>query len=352
MALSRPTYATRETLARATDVKASARMDAQLDDALEAGAESVDALCRRVFFPQTATRYFDWPGPQGGRGWVLRLNQHELISVSSLVAGGVTIGAGDYFLRPDDGPPYRRVEIDLDSSAAFASAGTHQRAIAISGEYGHRNATTPAGALAEALDGSETGVDITDSSLVGVGDLLICDSERALVTGKSWLDTGVNIDAGDSLASNMADQSITVSSTSGAPAAGETILIDSERMLVVDVAGTTVTVKRAVDGTTLAAHSGGADIYAPRTLTVVRGATGTTAATHSTSTALARHAAPGLVRTLNLAEAIAYGQQHAAGWARTAGAGDTLRTVAPEGLPRLREQVATAVGRQALHRAV
>lgn len=354
MALSRPTYATRETLARATDVRASAHMDAQLDDALEAGAEAADALCHRTFYPQTATRYFDWPPPQTSRSWVLWLDADELASVTTLTAGGTTISASDYFLEPNrSGPPYNRVEIDLDSSAALASAGTHQRAVAIAGVYaGCRLNTTPAGALAEALDASETGVDVTDSSVVGVGDLILCDSERMLVTGKTMLDTGVDIDAGDSLTASKADESITVSTTTGMPAAGETILIDSERMLVVDVAGSVVTVKRAYDGTTLAAHSAAASIYAPRTLTVVRGSVGTTAASHSTSTALTRHAAPGLVRTLSLAEAIAYGQQHAAGWARTAGAGDPLRAIAPEGLPKLREQVYAAHGRKARMRSV
>lgn len=359
MALSRPTYATREQLARATDTRATARMDAELDAALEAGADSIDGgtariggLLQRRFYPWTGTRYFDWPAPQTSRSWVLRLNQHELISASSVVAGGVTVSSSDYFLRPDDGPPYSRLEIDLDSSAALASAGTHQRAIGITGLWSSSSDTAPAGALAEALDGSETGVDVTDSSAVGVGNVLLVESERMLVTGKTMLDTGVDIDTGDSLTVAKNDVSITVSSTVGAPVAGETILIDSERMLVVDVAGAVLTVQRAADGSLLAAHAAGSSIYAPRTLTVTRGALGTTAAAHSSSTAVSRHIYPGLVRQLNLAEAIAYGQQNGAGWARTAGSGDSARDITPVGLPGLREQAYQAFGRRARHRAV
>jgi hypothetical protein len=48
-------------------------------------------------------------------------------------------------------------------------------------------------------------------------------------------------------------------------------------MLIDDIAGNTLIVKRGWDGTVLAAHTTGATIYAPRTLTVTRGALGTTA---------------------------------------------------------------------------
>lgn len=360
MAVSRPTYATREQLARATDVRASAHMDAQLDDALEAGAEAVDALCHRTFYPTLATRYFPWPPPQTSKSWVLWLDANELASLTTLVAGGTTIASTDYFLEPDTGPPYNRVEIDLSSSAALASGDTHQRAIAITGLWAGCPITHgDVGTLAAAVSSTTaTTISVSNSGTVGVGDIIHPDYggssvyEHMLVTGKTMADTGVNIDAGDSLTASKADVSITVSTTTAMPQVGETILIGSERMLVVDVAGSVLTVIRAYDGTLLAAHAGGADIYAPRTLTVTRGAVGTTAATHTDGATLARHVAPGLVRQLNLAEAIAYGQQNGAGWASTAGSGDTARAVVPEGLPRLRAQVYAKHGRKARTRAV
>lgn len=359
MTITRPTYATIESVRRALDVKWSANQDDQIGRALEAAADSMDGgtgriggLLKRRFYPETDTRYFDWPGESRSRPWRLWLDANELISVTTLTAGGTTIAAADYNLEPNTGPPYNRVEIDLSSSAAFSSGNTHQRAIAITGLWGYAADTVTAGALAEALDASETGVDVTDSSAIGAGDLIKVDSEYLLVTARTMLDTGVNIDAGDSLTAAKNDVSLTVSSSSGAPVAGETILIDSERMLVTDVAGTVLTVVRAYDGTVLAAHSANADIYAPRTLTVTRGAVGSTAATHTTSTAVSRHVSPGLLRSLVVAEAITIGQQDNAGWARTAGSGDNEREVGGRGVASLRAQAVESLGRKARHRAV
>lgn len=345
----RPTYATVEDVKTALDIKYTARADGRIARALEAAADNVDSLCNRRFYHVKETRYKDWPPPQGSRSWVLWLDADELVSVTSLTAGGTTIASTDYLLRPDTGPPYNRIEIDLSSSAAFAAGDTHQRAIAITGVWGYDNHEHAAGALAEALDNSETGVDVTDSSLIGVGDIIRVDNEHMLVTGKSMLDTGVTASA---LTAAKNDVSITASTTTGIPQVGETILIGSERMLVVDAAGTTLTVERAYDGSVLAAHSAASAIWAPRTLIVERGEFGTNSATHTTSTTVYRHVVPGLVRQLALAEAIAILQQDGAGWARQAGSGDNARDVTPVGLPGLRAQVYAAHGRKARHRAV
>ena len=75
---------------------------------------------------------------------------------------------------------------------------------------------------------------------------------------------------------------VTISASGSGFNVGEVILVDSERMLIVDIAGNYLTVKRAWDGSVLAIHSTGADIYTLRLLTVTRGALGTTAGTHDT----------------------------------------------------------------------
>jgi hypothetical protein len=342
-------YATREDVKRALDAAETARNDAQVDRAIESGSRTIEGLTHRRFYPELATRYFPWPNHQHARPWRLWLDQHELISVTTLVAGGTTIPATDYFLEPaNDGPPYTHVEIDLASGSAFAAGSTHQRAIAITGLFGHSADEAPAGALAEALDGSETGVDVTDSSLVGVGTILKCEAERMLVTGRSMLDTGQNSSA---LTASSSDVAIT-GITAGTIKVGEVLLVDSERMLVVDVAGTTLTVKRAWDGSALAAHSGGADIYAPRSLTVTRGALGTTAATHADATALTKHVVPALVRDLAIAEAINQLQQETSGYARVIGEGENAREGTGRSLFDLRRDTITAYGRKARARAV
>lgn len=345
---------TREDVKAAVDIKLTARVDAQVDRAIMGATLIIEGALHRSFIPWHGTRYFNFPAGQYARPWVLWLDQHELASVSSLVSGGVTIAAADYFLEPNgQGPPYNRIEIDQGSSAAFAAGATTQQAIAVTGVFcGCRTDTAAAGALAEALDDSETGVDVTDSSVIGVGDLIMVDSERMVVAEKGMLDTGVDIHASDSLTAQASDVSVTLTTTSGAPVPGEVILIDSERMLVVDAAGTTLTVKRPFDGSVLAAHAAGASVYAPRTLTVTRGARGTTAAAHSLGAAVTRHVVPGLIRQLAVGEAVAMIMQESAGWARTAGSGDNEREVMTRGLGVLREQAYTALARQARIRAV
>lgn len=351
-----PVYATREDVMRALDSKETARNNRQIDRALEGASRSVEGLCHRRFYPETATRYFDYPGPQHARPWRLWLDANDLISITTLISGGTTIASTDYFLEPNQyGPPYTRVEIDLDSSAAFSSGNTHQRAITITGLWGYRNDETQVGTLAEALDATETIVDVDSatSAEVGVGSLLRVDSERMLVTGRTMLDTGQNL-GGAGLTAQA--NSVTVAVSDGtAYAIDEILLIDSERMLIVDIAGNQLTVKRAWDGSVLAAHSAGADIYAPRSLTVTRGALGTTAATHTTATSIHRWDPPGPVRDLTIAEALTTLTNEHAGYARTRRSGDggtSQRAVDSQALPQLRERVYASHGRKARIRGV
>lgn len=356
--MAAPWYCTREDVQRALDVKEAARAARQVDRAIEAGAREIEGCMHRIFYPLTATRTFDWPSPNRSRSWRLWLNQHELASITTLVAGGVTIAASDYLLYPAGGPPYNRVEIDLDSSAAFASGGTHQQAISIAGVYaGCRLDEADAGQLAEALDASETSVDVTDAAAVGVGDLLRVGSERMLVTGRTMLDSGQNL--GGNLTASNANVTVPVSDGT-AYHVDEVILVDSERMLIVDIAGNSLTVRRAWDGSVLAAHTAGADIYAPRTLTVERAAAGTTAAAHAGGAAVVRHVPPGPIVALNVGLALAQLLGEQSGYARPesrSGSGSTSdsRRRTQEhgvGLAALWDAAYAACGRKARVRAV
>lgn len=349
-------YTTRERVKRALDIAETARNDAQVDDAIDAASRTVEGQLHRRFYPETRTQTFDWPNHQYARTWRLWLNQHELISVTTLTVAGETVSSDDYFTRPDDGPPYTHIEIDLDSSAAFSAGDTHQRAISIAGVFGHSADEESAGTLAEALDVSETGIDVSNSAAIGVGDIIKVDSERMIVTGRSMASTGQTVQT-TALTAQANNVTVQVSDGTGFTV-GEVILIDSERMLVVDIAGNALTVKRSWDGTVLAAHNTGVTIYAPRTLTVTRGALGTTAATHSTSTAVTRHVVPGLVRSLCAAEALHVLLQETSGYARPSGARSTgggARTHQDAyglGLDALREQAYEMYGRKARKGAV
>jgi hypothetical protein len=353
VAISSPTYATREDVKEALDFKESARANGRIDRAIEAASRTVEGLLHRRFYPQTATRYFNWPNAQRARPWRLWLDDNELISVTTLSSGGTTIAAADFFLEPNTtGPPYNRLEVDLDSSAAFGGGDTHQRDITITGLWGFANDETLVADVDETMTATETDLDVTDSTGIGVGSILRIGTERLLVTEKTMKDTGVNIDAADSLTASAADVGITMSTTTGAPTIGETILIDSERMLVVDKAGAVLTVKRAWDGTVLATHAANADIYAPRTLTVTRGALGTTAATMAAGDDIYRWDPPAPVRELTIAEALTTLLQGQSGYARTVGSGENTREMYGRGMREIRQSVYTSHGRKGRIRGV
>jgi hypothetical protein len=334
------------------DFKETARAFRRIDRVIASASRDVEALLHRRFYPEIGVRYFDWPNPQRARPWRLWLDDNELISITALSSGGVTISADDYFLEPNtSGPPYRRVDLDLDSSAVFGGGDTHQRDISIAGLWGFRDDETAVGALAGAVDGSTTTVtvDAEASAEIGVGSLLRIEDERVIVTGRAMATTGQTLAA--DLGGQLKNTAVSVADSS-AVAEGETILIDGERMHVVDIAGNTLIVKREQDGSTLAAHATGATLYAPRSLTVVRGALGTTAAAHSDGATVHRWDPPGPVRELVIAEALTVLLQGRAGWARTAGSAESQREVSGRGLRDLRDRVYTSHGRKARLRGV
>jgi hypothetical protein len=301
---------------RALDYKETSRSHGQVDRALESASDDVEGLTHRRFYPQVATRSFDWPDLNRSRSWRLWLGANELVSVATLTSGGVVIPPSAYFARRSDNleePPYTHIEISLDSSATFGGGVTTQRDISVAGVFGYTAAERTAGALAGALNSSQATVDVTDSAAIGVGHLIRVETERMLVTDRGMLDTGQNL-AGN-LTASMAEVTVPVANGT-AYGIDEVILIDAERMLIVDIAGNNLIVKRQWDGSTLAAHTTGADVYASRRLTVERAAQGTTAASHGSGTAIARHTPPGLIRDLCVAEALDQMLQEPAGYAR------------------------------------
>jgi len=349
-------YTSREDVASALDIKEVAHNSVQLDRAIGSASRSIEGRLKRTLYPVTATRYFDWPNRSYSRAWRLWLDENELISVSSLISGGTALAPGDYFLEPvNSGPPYRYIETNQNSSGAFQSGGTGQRAIAITGVFGYSDEQDPAGALAEALDASETAVDVTDASLIGVGDLLLVDGERMAVTARSALDTTNDILTDLTAVKN----NVTVSITPGAAfAVGEIIIVDAERMKIIDRTTSTLTVLRAYDGTVLQAHTTGAGIFALRTLTVERGAVGTTAATHLTAAPVTKWVVPEGIRALATAEALNIIEQETAGYGRRVFSDEAERDSAGAensagmGLPDLRAQMKTRYGRKYRKRAV
>lgn len=337
-------YCTREDVKSALDVRETARANARIDQAIESVSRQIEGpgALNRVFYPEILTRTFDRPD-YGNRvySWRLDLEGRELISMTTMTSGGITIVDADRFLRPDDGPPYNRVEIDLASAAMFtANSGTWQRSISGLGLWGWRDDRVTAGAVVTSINASVTTLDVTASPNIGVGTILVIGTERLLVTERGWLSTAQTA----SLAANATAVAVAVSDgTAFIP--GELIAIDTERMLVEDVIGNTLTVRRAVDGSVLAVHTT-ALVYVQRHLTVIRGALGTTAAAHTNGDAIAAWACPGPVRALAKAEAIVMLQQESSAYARTVGQAESEREASGRGLADLRKSVRRSHGRR------
>jgi hypothetical protein len=350
-------YATREDVKSALDLKETARSNPQVDRVIEAASRDAEGLLHRRFYPELATRYFDWPD-QYARPWRLWLDDSELITLTSISSGGITIPTADINLEPNrNGPPYNRVEINLGTSAAFGGGQTIQRDITITGLWGYSNTESPAGTVASGITSTATTLVVSSAADIGVGQLLRIGTERLIVTERAMTSSGQTLQAPLTAAKN--DETVAVSSGAGFTV-GEVILLDAERMHIVDVAGNSLLVKRAWDGSTLAAHAG-STIYASRSLTVTRGALGTTAAAISGAAPIYRWEPPGPVRSLVIGEAVTAMMQEGSGYARSTGVGTssrqvgggtTTKTVYGIGLEALREQAYTSHGRKARLRAV
>lgn len=339
-------YATREQVKAAVDVKNSARANMQIDRAIAKQSRAVDLLCRRVFYPRLATRTFDWPHPDRPTPWRLWLGgDSELISLSSFHSGQTEIEISDLKLYPSSGPPYTRIELDQGSTSGWSGGTTYQQLLSIHGWLGWSDNAESVGTLAEDLDASETAVDVADGSVIGVGSLLRCDTERLTVIEKLPLDTGVDV-AAPGMTAQMNVITVPMSSAVNAPRAGEMIIIDGERMSVVDVVGTNAYVQRAVDGSVLAAHTVGTSIHAYRTLTVRRGEVGTTAATHTTGTALTRYVPPEGPESYTIAASLNQIAQENSAYARVVGTGENQRESRGAGLKDERAELRRNYGRR------
>ena len=360
MAVSRPAYCTREDVKRATDMKVTARNNWQVDRAIQSAATNIEGHLHRVFYPNDTVRYFDWPNFQSTYPWKIYLDQSELadvtVNVPVVTTGGrsnpTVIPAGNIFWGPwNYAPPYTFLELDRTTSSAFGLGGTPQRDVSITGTFGYWIQTDPGGTLAAAVSSTTaTTVTVSDGSLVGVGNILIVDSERMLVSERSTVTTGQTNLTG---LTTVSTADVTGTVTDGTQLhIDEVIQIDSERMLVADITGNTVTVKRGWDGTVLATHSAATTIYAFRNLTVLRGQLGTTAATHLNGATAVTWRTPPLLRDLALAESVNRVMEETGGYADPQGDGGGAIHGLGSALADLWDEAETTFGRIARSRSV
>lgn len=349
-------YTTRERVMRSTDIKAAAYASSEIDRCIETASAAVDTLCHRGarengipgFAPWKGSITFNWPTTDNSNSWRMWLGRHRLISLSTVTSGGSNIPTANVFLEPYSlGPPYNRIELDRAGQYALNyGSGTGQRSLVLNGLWGEtdRAETRSGWSLGSSPDSSTT--TMTINAPVGVGSILLVDSERLIVQERGWSTSGQT----GTLASSMAAQALAVSDGT-AFEVGEELLLDSERVLVRDIVGNTLVVQRAVAGSTLAAHTG-ATVFYSRTFTVERGALGTTAAAHTSGAAVYVWEPPPLVEQLTIAYALEQRAQETSGYARTIGSGENERQASRAGIRELEERVRFAYGRTARALAV
>lgn len=348
-------HVSRQKMARTLDYQEVARNNAMIDRALAQATANSEAFLHRGFFPWIGTRRFDWPDYQDNpRYYRLRLNGDELISLTAASAGGSTLTPGLLQLYPDAGPPYDVIETLVSGSQVYQSGNSWQDALLFTGKWGYQDTTRTVGTLGSSITNSATTLTLNASSELGVGDVIQVDSEYMVITGLTNVTTGQTLQT--PLTASAAGTAVAVT-TGSSFNVDEIITLDAEQMLVQDIAGNTLIVKRAFNGTVLAAHTG-STIYAPRSFTVTRNACvavdqPTTAVSHTSGANIKLHIVPSSVQALTLAEASWLYTGHAGGWNI---ANNTSRNVPSiEGLQvlqDLRQTARTAVGRKNRQRAV
>jgi hypothetical protein len=319
-------YATRDQVKRAGGLFGSDRHPI-IDRTIEAVSDAISRQTRRNFIPKTATKLFRWPQRFSTNSTTLWLSD-DLLSITTLKTQAqntspTTISSSDYFIEPNEyGPPYDRIEIDESSTASFESGDTQQRSISVLGSWGYSDNTSSAGTVVSGLssDSAATSMVISDGALIDVGHTLLIESEQIFVTGVTSA-AEPNSDLLDGALT--ADRSETVTVDSGSRyTVDEVILVDAEQMLITGISGNVLTVIRAYNSTTLAAHSNNQAVHVFRTLTIERGVNGTTAATHANSTAISKYVPEYAIQELTIAMVLAQLAQEGSSWGRQVGQGD------------------------------
>jgi hypothetical protein len=157
---------------------------------LESVSRRIDYVCHRSGFgsgfgPRTGINRYD------GDGSGVLLLRDDLLSLSAFTVAPTTGGAGispvvdtDYFLATAtgyDGPPWRKVI--LHGRGSPLTFGSGLRTVVATGTWGYSNVTVVSSATtAEALDSSETGVDVSSGTVFSPGMTILVDTEQMYVT--------------------------------------------------------------------------------------------------------------------------------------------------------------------------
>lgn len=348
-------YATVEQVSSSLEIFNTAYAKRIIMQKLAASSRSLEGFLHRRFYPEYRTIKADWPNYSYSPSWDIDLWANEAIELGSITSGGVTIPPSDCILRRADDmtePPYDTLQISLSSSSALSAGSTFQQSLQIALLTGWNDTDTsiPSAYLGGAINAAVTTIVLYPADgifNVGIGSIVLLDDERIILTDRRMSHS--TITTAGTLTANQSSDSLAVTDGT-AFAVDEIILIESERMKIRDIAGNTLVVDRAVDGSVLASHASGLGIYALRTFTARRGALGTTAAAHSSAIAAYAHdfaTHVPLINELCIAETVVSLEQNAGGYARVIGSGASSREVKGEGLADVRDRAYIAHGRKA-----
>lgn len=160
---------------------------------LESVSRRIEYVCHRSAFgsgfgPRIGSNRYD------GDGSAELLLKDDLLSTTAFTVAPATAGTGvspvvdtDYYLANPGGytgPPYREIILHGQGSPTYYAAGV--RTILVTGTWGYQNVTvTSSATTAEALDTSETGVDVSSGTAFSPGMTILVDTEQMYVTSIS-----------------------------------------------------------------------------------------------------------------------------------------------------------------------
>lgn len=249
--------------------------------------DASDYLQKRIgwFIPNRMTRRYN------GRA-LYRLMVHPLLSVTEIINDGTTLTGVDYLFQPDarhwnDGP-HTSLLVDPDAEN-ISNWVAEDDGVEITGAWGLYSKSVNTGALINTTQTSsaETLV-VNNGGKVSPGMVLLIGSEQELVTG--WDDPTASVTALNG-AITVSDSVLTVNDGTLLKK-GEILRVEFEQMKVKDIRGNQVAVIRDWNGSGKAAHADDAAVDVYRTVTVERAVNGTTAAEHTSTTSILRYVTP------------------------------------------------------------
>lgn len=204
----RSCYSTLEAIKRAGQITET-NWDVWLGDMIHQLSRQIDEYCHRHFYELSATKYYDLQDTQR-----LRLDE-ELLAITTFTNGNseTLVSGTDFIPYPLDGPPYLWLDVKRDSGSSFTFSGTTQKALSIEGKWGYH----PDYAAA-------------------------------------WYSTGDSVQNAAGITASASTMTVTSGDNFDVY---ETVKVDSEQMLITAINGVTLSIERAINGTTAAAHDNG-----------------------------------------------------------------------------------------------